>query len=398
MSDVFRIFLRLGLTSFGGPIAHIGYFRREFVERRAWLDEATFAAVVAFCSVLPGPTSSQTGMLIGLMRAGAGGAFAAWVGFTAPSAIAMTVIALALHALQARGGVAASGWYTGLLAGLTAAAAAVVAQAVISLARSLCTDRETKTIAFGATILAIAIGGSAGLGWLPIALGALTGWLFLRGRTPQPNAPALPVRVPRGVAIGAGLVFAIVVAVLLVPQWLATPPLALLETIVRAGTLVFGGGHVVLPLLQDLVSDGLIPASDFFAGYGAVQAMPGPVFTFAAFIGAANASALNGIPGALIATIAIFVPSFALIFALAPVWDRARTLPGAAAALRGANASVVGLLGAVLYYPILTSLSANASSVGIALAAYALIAVWMFPPWTVVVASALLGALAGALR
>jgi len=397
MNEVFRIFLRLGLTSFGGPIAHLGYFRREFVERRAWLDEATFAAIVAFCSVLPGPTSSQTGMLIGLMRAGGGGAFAAWLGFTAPSAFAMTLIALALHALQAHGGVSGSGWFAGLLAGLTAAAAAVVAQAVLSLARSLCTDRETKTIAFGATILAIAIGGSAGLGWLPIALGTLTGWLFLRGAGPVVAAPALPVRVPRGAAIGAGLVFVLVVALLLVPQWLAAPPVAMLETIVRAGTLVFGGGHVVLPLLQDLVSDGLIPAPDFFAGYGAVQAMPGPVFTFAAFIGAANASSLNGIPGALVATVAIFVPSFALIFALAPVWDRARALPGAAAALRGANASVVGLLAGVLYHPILTSLGTNASSIGIALAAYALIVVWTFPPWTVVVASALLGAIAGTL-
>jgi chromate transporter len=397
MSDVFRIFLRLGLTSFGGPIAHLGYFRREFVERRAWLDEATFAAIVAFCSVLPGPTSSQAGMLIGLTRAGAGGAFAAWLGFTAPSAIAMTSIALLLHALQARGGIAASGWFTGLLAGLTAAAAAVVAQAVISLARALCTDRQTKTIALGAMILAIVIGGNAGLGWLPIALGALAGGLFLHGNGPPVAAPALPVRIPRGVAIAAGLVFVLVVAFLLVPQWIVTPPLAVLETIVRAGTLVFGGGHVVLPLLSDLVSNGLIPAPDFFAGYGAVQAMPGPVFTFAAFIGAANASSLNGIGGAFVAIVAIFVPSFALIFALAPVWDRVRSLRGAAAALRGANASVVGLLGAVLYHPILTSLAISPSGIGIALAAYALIAVWMLPPWLVVCASGVLGAIAGAL-
>ena len=375
MGDVFRIFLRLGLTSFGGPIAHLGYFRREFVERRPWLDEPAFAAIVAFCSVLPGPTSSQVGMLIGLTRAGAGGAFAAWLAFTAPSAIAMTLFALALHALEAGGGVTGSGWFTGLLAGLTAAAAAVVAQAVLSLARALCTDRETQTIALGATILAIAVGGTAGLGWLPIALGAAVGALFLRGSGPAVATPALPIRVPRAVAIGGAVVFILTVALLFAPEWLVAPPVALLETIVRAGTLVFGGGHVVLPLLQDLVGQGLLPARDFFAGYGLVQAMPGPLFTFAAFIGAANASSLNGIPGALVATVAIFVPSFALIFALAPVWDRARALPGAAAALRGANAS----------------------GIGIALAAYALIAVWKFPPWVVVVASALLGAVAGAL-
>jgi chromate transporter len=396
MGDVFRIFLRLGLTSFGGPIAHIGYFRREFVERRQWLDADTFASIVAFCSVLPGPTSSQTGMLVGLTRAGAGGALAAWLGFTLPSAVAMTAFGLGLRALEARGGVTDSGWFTGLLAGLTAAAAAVVAQAVLALARSLCTDRETKTIALGAAILALAIGGSASLQWLPIALGALIGALFLR-HAGAAVAADLPVRVPRPVALVSAAIFIAIAALLLVPVWIVAPPLALLETVARAGTLVFGGGHVVLPLLQGLVGDGLLPGREFFAGYGAVQAMPGPLFTFAAFIGAANSSALNGVAGAVVATIVIFVPSFALIFALAPVWKRLRALPGAAGALRGANAGVVGLLGAVLYHPILTSLGANVSSVGIALAAYALIVVWAFPPWTVVAASALLGALAGAL-
>jgi chromate transporter len=336
-------------------------------------------------------------MLIGLMRSGPAGAVAAWLGFTAPSAIAMTALALGLHQLEAHGGVTSSRWFTGLLAGLTAAAAAVVAQAVLGLARTLCTDRETKTIAIGATILAIVIGGSGGLGWLPIALGAVIGGLFLRGTGPAIAAPALPIRVPRAVAIGSAALFALVVIFLLVPQWIVSPSLSLLETILRAGSLVFGGGHVVLPLLASLVQNGLLPARDFFAGYGLVQAMPGPLFTFASFIGAANASSLNGIPGALVATVAIFVPSFALIFALAPVWDKARALPGAAAALRGANASVVGLLGGVLYYPILTSLAANASGIAIALAAYALIAVWTFPPWVVVVASALLGAVTGAI-
>ncbi|HEY5348097.1 MAG TPA: chromate efflux transporter [Candidatus Lustribacter sp.] len=396
MGDVFRIFLRLGLTSFGGPIAHLGYFRREFVERRAWLDEPTFAGIVAFCSVLPGPTSSQTGMLIGLTRAGAGGAFAAWLGFTAPSAIAMTLVALGLHALRTGSGMAGSAWFAGLLAGLTAAAAAVVAQAVLALARTLCTDRATQTIALGATMLAIAIGGSAGLAWLPIALGAVAGGLFLRGTNSGITTATLPVRISRRTATGGAIVFLLIVALLFVPERLAAPPVALLETIVRAGTLVFGGGHVVLPLLQDLVGNGLLPAREFFAGYGVAQALPGPLFTFAAFIGAANASVLSGVPGAFVATVAVFVPSFALIFALAPVWNRVCALPGAAAALRGANASVVGLLAGVLYHPMLTSLEANARSIGIALAAYALIDVWKFPPWSVVVASALLGAAAGA--
>jgi chromate transporter len=397
MGDVFRIFLRLGLTSFGGPIAHLGYFRREFVGRLRWLDDDAFAAVVAFCSVLPGPTSSQVGMLIGLMRAGAGGALAAWLGFTTPSAIAMTAFGLGLLAVESRGGVTSSGWFTGLLAGLTAAAAAVVTQAVLGLARTLCTDRETRTIGLGAAVLAIAISGSASLQWLPIALGALVGALFLRRPDGAVAVADLPVTVPRAVATGSAAVFVVLAALLLVPVWVLAPPFALLETIVRAGTLVFGGGHVVLPLLQGLVGDGLLPAREFFAGYGAVQAMPGPLFTFAAFIGAVNASSLTGITGALVATVAIFVPSFALIFALAPVWNRLRALPSAAAALRGANAAVVGLLGAVLYHPILSSLGSASTSIGIALVAYALIAVWSFPPWTVVVASALLGAVAGAL-
>lgn len=394
MGEVFRVFLRLGLTSFGGPIAHLGYFRREFVERRAWMDEAAFAALVAFCSVLPGPTSSQVGMLAGLTRAGAGGAFAAWLGFTAPSAIAMTLFALALHALEGSGTVTRSAWFTGLLAGLTAAAAAVVAQAVFALARALCTDRETQTIATGAAILSIALSTVAGLAWLPIALGAIVGALFLRNAAGV-AAVTLPIRVPRGVAIGGAIVFAAAVALLFVPEWLVAAPVVLLETIVRAGTLVFGGGHVVLPLMQDLTAHGLLSARDFLAGYGVVQAMPGPLFTFAAFAGAANASALNGIPGALAATLAIFVPSFALIFALAPVWNRVCASPAAAAALRGANAAVVGLLGAVLYHPILTSLGTNAGSIAIVLAAYALIAVWKFPPWVVVVTSAAAGAALG---
>jgi chromate transporter len=395
-APVFSTFLRLGLTSFGGPTAHLGYFRREFVERRAWIDEATFAALVAFCSVLPGPTSSQVGMLVGLIRGGAAGAVLAWIGFTAPSAIVLVAFALGLHALEGSGTITESGWFTGLLAGLTAAAAAVVAQAVLGLARTLCTDRETKTIALGAAILAIGLGGVAGLQWLPIALGALVGALFLHAGTIE--VPALPLAVPRPVAIGAGLLFAAVVVVLLVPQQTIGLAFLLIETCLRAGSLVFGGGHVVLPLLQGLVDAGLVSSRDFFAGYGLTQAMPGPLFTFAAFLGAVNASPLNGISGAFVATLAIFLPSFALIFALAPVWNRVRTAPRAAATLRGVNASVVGLLAAVLYHPILTSLQASATGIGITLAAFALIDVWKFPPWTVVLASAALGAIAGLLH
>jgi chromate transporter len=395
--EVFLTFLRLGSTSFGGPIAHLGYFRREFVERRRWIDEPTFAAIVAFCSVLPGPTSSQVGMLVGLVRGGPGGALAAWIGFTAPSAIALAAFALALHAAEGQGDLARSGWFTGALAGLTAAAAAVVAQAVLSLARALCTDRETQTIAIGAAILAIALGSTAGLQWLPIVLGTAAGAAFLRRPGATIDVAPLPIRVPPPVALAAAILAGAIVAWLLIPVSVA-PAVRLLATIVRAGTLVFGGGHVVLPLLQGLIGDGLIAQRDFFAGYGAVQAVPGPLFTFASFLGAANASPLHGITGAVVATIAIFVPSFALIFALAPVWNALRAAPAAAAALRGANASVVGLLGGVLYNPVLTSLETDVARIAIALAAFALVQIWKLPPWVVVVACAATGALAGTFR
>lgn len=393
MLAVFLTFLRLGTTSFGGPIAHLGYFRREFVERRAWIDEATFAGLVAFCSVLPGPTSSQVGMLVGLIRAGGWGALAAWLGFTVPSAVALTVFALAIRTAERQADVTSAPWFGGLLAGLTAAAAAVVAQAVLGLAAALCTDRETRTIGLGAAILAIALGATHGLQWVPVALGAAIGATFMRPAGGIAVA-ALPIAIPRPVAIGSAVFFAGVVALLLAPVRV-TPALQLLDTILRAGSLVFGGGHVVLPLLQGLVGDGLIASRDFFAGYGAVQAVPGPLFTFAAFLGAANLSPLDGWVGATIATVAIFLPSFALVFALAPVWNAIRSAPAAAGALRGANASVVGLLGAVLYTPILTSLEAAPSRIAIALGAFALIAVWRLPPWIVVVASAAVGALAG---
>ncbi|BDE04868.1 chromate efflux pump, ChrA [Vulcanimicrobium alpinum] len=386
MREVFTTFLRLGLTSFGGPIAHLGYFRRTLVEERGWLDEPAYARIVALCSVLPGPTSSQVGMLIGLVRAGAPGALLAWLGFTLPSAVLMALIA---WALGSAGGHDPPVWFAGLLDGLFAAAAAVVAQAVLALGKSLCTDAPTKTLAFAAAIVALALRPLPGLQWLPIALGAACGALWFRDAV---RAEALPIRVPRTVAAVAALVFVALLAVTVLPDG---PVVALLATIVRAGSLVFGGGHVVLPLLHGLVADGLIGERQFFAGYGAAQAMPGPLFTFASYLGFANASPLHGALGALAATVLIFAPSFALIFAIAPVWNRLAALPGAGGALRGANASVVGLLGAVLYDPIVVSLGTGWPRVAIALAAYALIAVWNVAPWIVVLGAAALGALLG---
>jgi chromate transporter len=386
--ELFATFLRLGCTSFGGPIAHYAYFRRTFVEERKWLDESTYARIVAFCSVLPGPTSSQVGMLVGFTRGGPLGAFLAWLGFTAPSAIAMTVVAAALGGAERH---APPPWFGGLLDGLFAAAAAVVALAVVGLAGSLCTDLPTKTIAVATIAVTLALRPYPGFQWASIALGAIAGALLLHA--PELRHDPLPIRVPRGVSLAAGAVFVALVAITAIP---GGATLAFLATLIRAGSLVFGGGHVVLPLLQSMIHDGLIGAQDFFAGYGAVQAMPGPLNTFSSFLGYANRSPLHGVPGALVATVLIFLPSFALIFAVAPVWNRIAGAPRAAGAVRGANAAVVGLLGAVLYDPVLISLGTGWARIAIALAALAAIGVWRVAPWIVVVAAAGLGAMLGA--
>lgn len=394
MGDVFRTFLRLGLTSFGGPIAHLGYFRREFVERRKWIDERLFTHVVAFCSVLPGPTSSQVGMIIGWLRAGPGGAFAAWLGFTLPSALALTVFALLLTAAEGAAAGAQPRWLTGLLAGLGAAATAVVAQAVLGMTKSLCIDRITQTIALGSAVLALALRDGTWQ-WVPIAAGAVAGLLAyaraLPAPLPEPDV-TLPIRLPRAVpAVAAGAFIALVGATAFAGRQSAVG--SFLATILRAGSLVFGGGHVVLPLLQTLVPAGLVRVSDFYAGYGATQAVPGPLFTFAAFLGTVNASTLHGPVGALVATILIFLPSFLLVFALLPVLGALTSRPAAAGALRGANAAVVGLLGALLYAPLIVMLGTSVWRVAIALGAYALVAVWKTPPWVAVACAAAAGVL-----
>ncbi|HEY0615141.1 MAG TPA: chromate efflux transporter [Candidatus Elarobacter sp.] len=385
MREVFATFLRLGLTSFGGPVAHYAFFRRTFVEELRWLDEATYARILAFCSVLPGPTSTQVGMLVGFTRGGPAGAFLAWLGFALPSTIGMIAVAAVMTGAERH---TPPPWFAGLLAGLFAAAAAVVAQAVVGLAASLCNDLPTKVIALATMALTLALRPFPAFQWVSIALGALAGGLFLRA--PELRHDALPIRVPRAAAIGSAIVFVVAVALTALPK---TPATAFIATIVRAGTLVFGGGHVVLPLLQSMIHDRLISAENFFAGYGAVQAMPGPLNTFAAFLGYANVSPLHGIAGAIVGIALIFLPSFALIFALAPLWNRIAGAPRAAGAVRGANAAVVGLLGAVLYDPVLRSLGTSPIRIVIALAAFAAITVWRTAPWIVVVLAAMLGAL-----
>jgi chromate transporter len=377
--DVLRAFARLGCTSFGGPVAHIGYFRTEFVTRRRWLDERGFADLVALCQFLPGPASSQLGMAIGLLRAGPLGMLFAWLGFTLPSAIAMTAAGLGVAYL---GDIGHAGW----LRGLKLVAVAVVAQAVWGMARSLCPDRARATLAVAAAIVVLTAPTVAGQ-LAAIVLGAAVGLVVLP--RPEPAAgDAMPdSRVPR-VAAGAMLaVFALLLVAL--PLLGGNEPLRVFAAFYRAGSLVFGGGHVVLPLLQDaVVPPGWVGQSAFLAGYGATQAMPGPLFTFAAFLGAA----WGGVGGATLALVAIFLPSFLMVAGALPFWSALRHRTRVQAALRGVNAAVVGVLLAALYTPVWTSAIAAPPDAAIALAAFLLLTTWTVPPWIVV----LLGAGAGA--
>ncbi|MBW8314092.1 MAG: chromate efflux transporter, partial [Hydrogenophaga sp.] len=349
---VFLIFLRLGLTSFGGPVAHLGYFRTEFVERRRWLGEAAYADLVALCQFLPGPASSQVGMALGLGRAGYAGAFAAWAGFTLPSAIAL--IALALGLTQA-GDALQSGAGAGLLHGLKVVAVAVVAQAVWGMARSLCPDAHRRALML-ATAALLLIWPGTGTQLLAIALAGVLGLLLMR---PAADAPHEPMSVPVSRRAGAAwlaLFFALLLCLPLLAAALPTQALALIDAFYRAGALVFGGGHVVLPLLQaEVVPTGWVSQDAFLAGYGAAPAVPGPLFTFAAFLGASMSAAPTGWIGGLIALLAVFAPSFLLVAGALPFWESLRAQPRVRAALMGINAAVVGLLLAALWNPVITS-------------------------------------------
>ena len=344
--EVFLVALRLGLTSFGGPVAHLGYFRAEYVERRHWLDEHQYADLVGLCQFLPGPASSELGIAIGIMRAGLLGGLAAWLGFTLPSAVALTIFA----AVVRHGGVLSAGW----LHGLQLVAVAVVAQALWNMARSLAPDRARGTLALLAAIAALAWPSPA-TQVLVIAAAALLGWRFLAG-TVSPADTHAPVPISRPVAIGACVLFFGLLLALPIMRHLApSQPLALLDSFYRAGALVFGGGHVVLPLLQAaVVPTGWVSAGHFVAGYGAAQAVPGPLFTFAAYLGAVEGPQPDGWIGATIALCAIFLPAFLLVVGSLPLWGVLRTRPAAQAALRGVNAAVVGLLLAALYTPVWT--------------------------------------------
>lgn len=382
---LFLIFLKLGVTSFGGPIAHLGYFRAEFVERRKWLTDSAYADLVALCQFLPGPASSQVGIAMGLFRGGLPGAVAAWLGFTLPSAVALVLFGQVLTGL---GGDAPGGW----LHGLKVVAVAVVAQALWGMGKSLCPDRARASVAVAAAVLAGSMPGVLGQIGVIVA-GGVVGWRWLPVSASLPHSP-LPVRLRKRTGV---LMLGVCLALLLLLPALAAQgayALRLFDGFYRAGALVFGGGHVVLPLLQaEVVPPGWISEDMFLAGYGAAQAVPGPLFTFAAYLGAVSTQSPNGWIGAGIALAGIFLPAFLLVIGALPLWERARRHPAMQRAMLGANAAVVGLLLAAFYQPVWTSAILSAADFALAATAFLMLVFWRVPPWLVVVACAVVAAL-----
>jgi chromate transporter len=389
--EVLRVFLKLGVSSFGGPIAHIGYFREEFVVRRCWLDEQAFVDLVALCQFLPGPASSQVGFSIGLMRAGYAGALAAWTGFTLPSAIILVLFAYGAGALSGPAG-------TGLLHGLKLVAVAIVAQAVWGMARSLCPDKERASIAvLSALIILFSSSSLAQIG--AILLGGILGLWLCRGAPPAAMGHiAMPVSRRTGLlALAAFFILLIGLPALKTAQ--GSQGIGLFDAFYRSGALVFGGGHVVLPLLREaFVTPGWVSDDAFLAGYGAAQAIPGPLFTFAAYLGAVVKPPPHGVAGATLGLFGIFLPGILILLGALPFWGSFRTRLEAQAAMRGINAAVVGLLGAALYNPLWTSSVKTPGDFGVALVGFVLLSAWRTPPLLVVIVSALAGialALAG---
>jgi chromate transporter len=377
VAEVFAAFLKLGLSSFGGPIAHLGYFRDELVVRRKWIDEAGFADLVALCQFLPGPASSQVGFSLGVLRGGGVlGGLAAWTGFTVPSAVLLVLFAMGADAMAGPIG-------TGVLHGLKLVAVAVVAQAVRGMALTLAPDRTRAAIALAALALVVLLGGAPGQ-LSAIALGAVAGLLVCRGQVkPAAAHPVFPIGRRAGIAA-----LALFFALLLLPPLFArggAHVAAFFDAFYRSGALVFGGGHVVLPLLQNaVVAPGWVTSQAFLAGYGAAQAVPGPLFSFAAYLGAASSLPPNGVAGAALALVALFLPGLLLVYGTLPFWDRLRSFPRMQAAMSGANAAVVGLLAAALYDPVWRNAVFTPRDFVLATAGFLLLAVWKLPPWIVV--------------
>ena len=382
--EVLWVSTRLGLTSFGGPIAHLGYFHEEYVKRRGWIDEQSYADLVALCQFLPGPASSQVSIAIGIARARLLGGIAAWLGFTMPSALALIAFAFGIGGFASA---ADAGW----LHGLKVVAVAVVAQAVWGMARSLCPDRERVTIAILASVVTLAWPSAVGQ-LSSIAIAGLVGLVIFPGTV---SSSLSHMRFPIGKKTGIaawGIFFALLIGLPLLRQIQPNHALEVFDSFFRVGSLVFGGGHVVLPLLQaEVVGPGWITNEQFVAGYGATQAVPGPLFTFSAYLGAVMGLEPNGWTGAMLALVAIFLPSFLLIAGALPFWDLLRSVPVFQSALKGINAAVVGLLLTALYNPVWTSAISSPADFGLGLVAFGLLMFWKCPPWLVVVLTALGG-------
>lgn len=380
--EVFFTFFKLGLTSFGGPIAHLGYFRDELVTRRKWLSDQAYADLVALCQFLPGPASSQVGFALGMMRAGWLGALAAFIAFTLPSALVLTVFAMTAASITGPVG-------TGVLNGLKIVAVAIVAQAVWGMAKNLCPDRERAAIAVGAVVMLAFLPTAFGMVGA-IVLGALAGLALGRG-SGAPVGGHVTMPVSHGMAAAAVATF--FALLFLLPVLAAqSQALAVVDSFYRAGALVFGGGHVVLPLLQaEVVEPGWVTPDQFLAGYGAAQAVPGPLFTFAAYLGAVLGPEPNGVFGAVIALLAVFLPGFLILIGVLPFWYRFRAMASAQSLIQGANAAVVGILGAALYSPVFTSAIGDMRDFALALACFVALMAWKAPPWLVVIIAAVGG-------
>jgi chromate transporter len=390
--EVLRAFVGLGLRSFGGPIAHLGYFREEFVVRRGWLGDAAYAELVALCQFLPGPASSQVGFAIGLGRAGFTGALAAWVGFTLPSAAALVAFAFGARSLAGPAG-------TALLHGLQLTAVAIVAQAVISMARNFCRDAARIAIALGALVVVLT-GASGSAQIAAIAAGGVAGLILCR-RVQSPAAGELAVPVSRAAGVAALVVFAaLLVALPLMRRATGSQDLALLEAFYRCGALVFGGGHVVLPLLREaVVAPGWVSDGAFLSGYGAAQAVPGPLFSFAAYLGAVVRIGPGGVAGAALALIAIYLPGLLLLVGVLPLWQGIKRAPHAPAVIAGVHAAVVGLLAAALYNPVWVTAVRSRADFAVAALGFVVLVAFRMPPLAAVAIGALgglaLGLLAG---
>lgn len=383
LMEVFLVSTKLGLTSFGGPIAHLGYFHNEYIRKRKWMDERSYADLVALCQFLPGPASSQVGIGIGMIRAGLLGGLIAWLGFTLPSVIALVLFALLLQGFD----IGNAGW----IHGLKLVAVAIVAQAILGMGQKLAPDKKRATLAIAVASVTLMWQTAFSQVLLIAAAGLIGLWIYRRST--EQDAPGLSVPVSRVIAVLCLIVFfGLLVALPLLRQAFAGGWLSLFDSFYRSGALVFGGGHVVLPLLErEVVPAGWVGKEDFLAGYGATQAVPGPLFTFAAYLG----TMAMGVPGAIVATIAVFLPAFLLIAGALPFWNSLRKSPRVQGALVGINAAVVGILLAALYDPLWTTAIVKPADFALASILFVMLVFWKAPPWIVVIAGVAGGMLSG---